>query len=202
MKVGSRFFRLLPVLLALRAATASAVAPDTGRAFHSPPDQTPDAITVPGSDRRFFEPAGSRMSVPNSEAVTLFILTDRGFAGDAEEQIYVRWWDGYVTHWVMGFWVRNVTAGEVAAVLPSFGNAVADPSELLDVWQVEIPSWMTQPGDNYYAIQLKSYAPGGAESRFLLARSAGDFSATNRVGQVFSASEEIQEQDWKVTIHN
>ncbi|MBQ7252673.1 MAG: hypothetical protein IJS32_08750 [Kiritimatiellae bacterium] len=198
MKYGLRLL-LVPALFLLSAATAPAVAPETARAFHSLPDRTPDSLSVPGMDRHFFEPAGTGMTVHTGEAVTLFILTDRGFARGAEEQIYVRWWDGYVTHWVMGFWVRNVTAGEAAAVLPSY-EGVADPAELLDVWQVEIPSWMTQPGDNYYAIQLKAYAPGGAEARYILARAAGDFTATNRVGQIFSASEEIQEQDWKVTV--
>lgn len=198
MKYGFRLL-LVSALLFLFAATVSAVAPETGSAFHSLPDRTPDAISVPGSDRHFFEPANSGMVVHNGDSVTIFLVTDRGFARGAEEQIYLRWWDGYVTHWVMGFWVRNVTAGDVAAVLPSFEGTAA-PDTLLDIWQVEIPSWMTQPGDNYYAIQLKAYANGGAESRYLLARAAGDFSATNRVGQVFSASEEIQEQDWKVTV--
>jgi len=199
MKIGLRL-PLLSACLLLFAVAASAVAPETARAFHAISGQAPDAIGVPGTDRHFFEPADSGMTVRNGDPVTIFIVTDRGFASGAEEQIYLRWWDGYVTHWVMGFWVKNLTVGETAAALPPFRALRDDPGRLLDVWQVEIPSWMTQPGDNYYAIQLKAYSGGGSESRFLLARAAGDFSSTNLVGQVFSASEEIESQDWKVTV--
>ena len=57
-----------------------------------------------------------------------------------------------------------------------------------------------KPGDNFYAIQLKGYREGRSEERYLLSRPGGDFSRTNRLGQVWSASEEFDGQDWKINV--
>ncbi len=164
-------------------------------AYHGRVGGDPAAEQVPGGEgKTFFSPAGT--VVADAESVTLYVLTDHQFAGDMEEQVYVRWWDGYMAHWIMGTWVQNITVQSAAP----FHGQPADGDVMLDLWAVTIPDWITQPGENYYAIQLKAYSGQMTDERYLLARSRGDFSRTNRLGQVWSSSEEFDGQDWQITI--
>ena len=113
-----------------------------------------------------------------------------------DEQIHVRWWDGARPHWIMGGWVSNI----VLNTNNRFRDLPAEGEVKLDLWKIDIPPWITQPGDNFYAIQLKGCLQDQVEERFLLNRAGGDFTQTNNLGQIWSASEEFDGQDWTITI--
>lgn len=197
MKTSRRF--LLPVAVlaaALAAAAASPVSAQSFRvdwAFHAAEGADPAALAAPGVDSSFLD-------VPSSSPspVAILVLTDHDFAGAWKEQVGVRWWDGRMAHWISGSWIKNVTRADCP---PAADWASALPADtVFDLWRVEIPAWIPQPGDNYYAIQLKAVGPSETDERYLLARSGGDFSRTNALGQVWSSSEEFDGQDWLVAI--
>ena len=184
----------LAALLAL-AAPLGAIELETAWAYHAADADARTAELVPGESFAFL--AHETAEVSTSEPVVLHVLTAREFAGDLDEQVVVRWWDGTRALWVMGSWVKNVALDAAAdrfRDLPDHGAAV------LDLWRVEIPAELTRPGDNYYAIQIKGIGDGVSEARYLLARGGGDFTRTNALGQIWSASEEFDKQDWRVSI--
>ncbi len=163
-------------------------------AYHSAGSEARLTERVPGGELCFL--ANGTEEVSASDTVTLYVLTARNFAGDMDEQVFVRWWDGTMAHWVMGAWVRNV---ELDAA-NGFRGQPEEGAVTADLWRIDIPPLVTRPGDNFYAIQLKGYRVDDAEERYLLCRAGGDFSRTNRLGQIWSASEEFDGQDWRVRI--
>lgn len=161
---------------------------DTSLLFHSASPDAPTATLVPGETFPFIQlpPAGSHAPV------RIHVLTSTDFAGPLDEQVYVRWWDGRMAHWIMGYWVRNLPAEVFSGAIPA-GSRV-------DLWRVEIPDYVWQSGQQFYAIQVKGYQNGTSVDRYLLGRSGGDFTHTNSLGQIWSASEEFEGQDWAVTL--
>ena len=169
----------------------------TDWAYHAIGNGSRTAEPVPGESFAFL--ANGTEQIPDGDTVTLYVLTAKNFAGDMDEQVFVRWWDGYMSHWIMGTWLKTV-ALDAAQPETRFRELPAEGAVELDLWQVEIPAWITQPGDNFYAIQLKADAPDDSEERYLLRRPGGDFCHSNNFGQVWSASEEFDGQDWMVQI--
>ncbi len=188
---------LAGALLSWAAAGAvSAQEIRTAWAYHAAEGTAPAAETVPGEDFAFL--ANGQGPIPQDKPVTLYVVTDHQFAGDLDEQIFVRWWDGYMAHWVMGSWVKNI---HLSPSLQLRGLPAGGPgSTMVDLWRVDIPSWITQPGENFYAIQLKGCRGDLSEERYLLRRAGGDFSRVNALGQAWSSSEEFDGQDWSVVI--
>ncbi len=180
--------------LLLAAAGASAQDIRTAWAYHAAEGASPAAEIIPGKTTAFL--ANGTASIPQDRTVTLYVMTDHQFAGDLDEQIFVRWWDGYMAHWVMGSWVENL---HLSPSNPIRGFP-ADGEVMVDLWKIDIPSWITQPGENFYAIQLKGCRGDHSEERYLLRRAGGDFSRRNALGQAWSSSEEFDGQDWSVTI--
>ncbi len=180
-------------LLAAVVLTASAGEIRTDWLYHAGAGLDPASLPVPGTTSTFLVPP----SGPSGSAA-VYVLTPTQFADDASEQVFVRWWDGRMAHWIMGVWMRNLTAADLPADAPYARNLPDDA--VLDLWKVEIPSWIPQPGENYYAVQLKATSAGGSSERYLLASGGGDFSHTNALGQIWSASEEFDGQDWPVHI--
>jgi hypothetical protein len=127
------------------------------------------------------------------------LLTGADFAGELDEQVFVRWWDGTMSHWIMGSWVKHVTL-DASRPETAFHGQPTEGTVTLDLWKIEIPPLVTQPGENFYAIQIKGYSQDSADERYLLSRPGGDFSRTNRLGQIWSSSEEFDGQDWMVNI--
>ena len=190
--------RLVAYLLgALCAAGAARADIRTDWAYHAGANGGRGTERVPGETFAFL--ANGTDQIPDGETVTLYVLTAKDFAGDMEEQVFVRWWDGFMSHWIMGVWVKNV-ALEAAPPETRFHGLPETGTVDLDLWRIEIPASITQPGDNFYAIQLKGYAPDDADERFLLRQPGGDFSHANNFGQIWSASEEFDGQDWRVQI--
>lgn len=168
---------------------------ETEWAYHSAGSLQRLTEPVPGEDLLFL--ANGTDEVSTSDTVRLHVLTAHPFAKDMEEQVFVRWWDGAMAHWIMGAWVKTIhleAGGERFRDQPEAGTAA------VDLWRVDIPPWITQPGDNFYAIQLKGFQDETAEERYLLCTAGGDFTRTNRLGQIWSASEEFDGQDWRIHI--
>jgi hypothetical protein len=169
----------------------------TDWAYHAVGSGSRMSEQVPGEDFKFL--ANGTDQVGDADTITLFLLTAHDFAGEMEEQIYVRWWDGAMSHWIMGNWVKPVIL-DSARPEGRFRGLPAEGTITLDLWKIEIPAAITQPGQNFYAIQLKGYAQGSSEERYLLNKAGGDFSQINNFGQVWSASEEFDGQDWMINI--
>ncbi len=185
---------LLFAALAARPACADL---QTDWAYHATGNGSRATEQVPGESRSFL--ANGTDQIPDGDTITLHLLTAHDFAGDLEEQVFVRWWDGAVSHWVMGTWVKDLRL-DAQRKNGRFHDLPAAGTVQLDLWRVEIPAAITQPGDNFYAIQLKGFHPDASEERYLLRQAGGDFSRTNNLGQIWSASEEFDGQDWKVEI--
>ena len=198
-RVSKKKMKKFAIFLVLVTLALPAVRADiqTDWAYHSSGHSGRYTDLVPGEDFCFL-PNGAE-AIPNDDTITLYVLTAHDFAGPADEQIFVRWWDGRMSHWIMGVWVKNITL-HAEPEGPTLRDLPAEGSVLLDLWKVDIPAWVTQPGDNFYAIQLKGYSPDGMDERYLLCKPGGDFSQTNNVGQIWSASEEFDGQDWRVEV--
>lgn len=179
------------------AALTAAAELQTDWAYHAVSDRSRLTELVPGQDFTFL--ANGTDQINAADTVTLYVLTARDFAGDMDEQIYVRWWDGTMSHWIMGTWCQNLTL-DASRPETCLRGLPPEGTVTLDLWKVEIPPWITQPGDNFYAIQLKGYSSVGSEERYLLSRPGGDFSHMNNLGQVWSASEEFDGQDWIIQV--
>ena len=190
--------RLFAILLGSLCAVLTARADiRTDWAYHAVGNGDQTSERVPGESFAFL--ANGTAQVPDGDTVTLYVLTAKDFAGEMDEQVFVRWWDGYMSHWIMGTWVKNVSLD--AAQPETRFRGLPDAGTVdLDLWRIEIPASITQPGDNFYAIQLKGYAPDSSDERFLLRQPGGDFCHSNNFGQVWSASEEFDGQDWMVQI--
>lgn len=188
---------VLCLLLVLASAGSAAADIQTDWAYHSIGQTERLATAVPGETFTFLANGTDRIA--NADTVTLYVLTAGNFAGEMDEQVFVRWWDGAMSHWIMGSWVKNVELAAAPATR-RFQNQPAQGRVLLDLWKIEIPEWITQPGLNFYAIQLKGFAPEGTDERYLLSAPGGDFAHPNNLGQIWSSSEEFDGQDWQVEI--
>ena len=166
----------------------------TDWAYHAIGNHARATETIPGTSLTFL--GNGANEIGDNDTVTLYVLTAHQFAGRMDEQIHVRWWDGARPHWIMGGWVSNI----VLNTDNRFRDLPAEGEVKLDLWKIDIPPWITQPGDNFYEIQLKGCLQDQVEERFLLNRAGGDFTQTNNLGQIWSASEEFDGQDWTITI--
>ena len=185
------------LLMAMLAVSTAAAEIQTDWAYHAIGGAGRMAEQIPGETFTFL--ANGSDQIADGDTVTLYVLTAGDFAGAMDEQIYVRWWDGYMSHWIMGAWIKTLTL-DAAQAESAFHGQPREGTVELDLWKIEIPSWITQPGENFYAIQLKGCTPETSEERYLLGRAGGDFSQTNNFGQVWSASEEFDGQDWKINV--
>lgn len=169
------------LLLVLASAGSAAADIQTDWAYHSIGQTERLATAVPGETFTFLANGTDRIA--NADTVTLYVLTASNFAGEMDEQVFVRWWDGAMSHWIMGSWVKNVELAAAPAAR-RFQNQPAQGRVLLDLWKIEIPEWITHPGLNFYAIQLKGFAPEGTDERYLLSAPGGDFAHPNNLGQI------------------
>jgi len=170
----------------------------TDWAYHAADNVSRISELVPGEDFTFL--ANGTDLVANADPIVLYLLTDQNFAEEMNEEIFVRWWDGAMSHWIGGTWVKNITL-DASNPETCLRGLPAEGTQTVDLWKVVIPSAITQPGENFYAIQLKGSGGDILEERYLLRELGGDFSQTNPLGQIWSASEEFDGQDWKIDVH-
>lgn len=170
-------------------------------AYHDDSDGIEHRATekVPGETFSFL--ANGSTSVSQADTVILYVLTANQFAGEGEEQVYLRWWNGQEEHWIQGQWEKNIWLGEGEKGIGGFHGFPRWGEVMVDLWKFEVPSEITKAGDNFYTIQLKHWSDAGAEERYLLRESAGDFGGKNDLGQAWTASSEgFFGKDWKVSV--
>lgn len=186
--------------MCLLAAWARAGMLEVSYAYHDDADGTDDRATenIPGETYAFIGNAST--SIRDDDTVTLYAITANQFAGDAEEQILVRWWNGEEEHWIMGTWEKNLFLGAGENAKGPFHNCPPDGEVMVDLWKFEIGPGITRPGENYYVIQLKGWSEEGATEYYLLRDGGADGAGENNVGQAWTPEPNYFEHDWSVQI--
>lgn len=167
--------------------------------YHDDDDGLDDRTTIWIADAGTY--ALWQTEVVDSDDVSIRMLTSTEF-GNIGGQMWVRWWDGSQEHWVRGF-----PEGEVILEPGDLNGLPVIGSVTVTQWKCDIAASVTQPGANYYAIQVKvgSTLPLGQvvfDEDWLLRDAAGTAQGTtNDVGQAMSEIAEFVGHDWSVTVH-
>lgn len=183
----------------LLAGVLSAHAMELDWSFHSASGEDNRATQfVPGQAFTFL--GNGKTEIPDDEGITIYVMTANQFAGDADEQVFVRWWNGDREHWLIAEWFANAVldvSGENAGLFrgkPEFGSV------MVDIWKVYIPPEYTRRGDNYYVIQLKAWSPLGAIESYLLRDTGAEGAKVNNLGQAWIDHADYHDHDWKIVI--
>lgn len=184
--------------LALLAGPALAGTLNLENAYHSATATNDLRVSekVPGEAFAFL--GNGRTDIPDGDDVTLYVLTANNFADDADEQVFVRWWNGQEEHWIMGSWEKNIFLGTGEKAVGPFRGSPMDGEMMVDLWKIVVPADKTLPGDNYYVIQIKGWSADESTEYYLL-RDMGS-GGENNMGQAWVATPDYAEHDWKVTI--
>jgi len=168
-------------------------------AYHDDNDDIDDRISesVPGGQATFLGNGSSVIS--SADPITLYVLTDQNFAGEREEQVLVRWWNGEKEEWIMGSWERNIEIGSDSVLSPEFHGLPLTGTTTVDLWKIEIPAETTLPGENFYTIQLKGWTEDDSIGMFLLRDMKTSGSRKNFLGQAITDGDYFG-HDWSVTI--
>ena len=187
---------LLSAVLALSARAELA----TDWAYHDGNDGNDNRTTemVPGESFAFI--GNGAAAIGNNDPVTIYILTPNNFAGDLEEQVFVRWWNGDTEHWISGQWEKNVMLGKNGEVdNGTFHGLPLEGSVMLDLWKVVISPDLTRPGENFYVIQLKGWKEGEEPRQVYLLRDSAEGSSNNNLSQAWTAGDYFG-HDWSLKI--
>jgi len=192
---------LLTALFGVALAAGPALPADISVtwAYHDDADDIDDRCgeNIPGERFTFLD--SELTVVPDDQPVTIYVLTDRDFAGEREEQVFVRWWNGREEHWIMGSWVKNITLGP-GTVAGTFHGLPGEGTLVVDLWKVVIPAEVTLPGENYYVIQLKGWSDDPRVVYLLRDAPAEGHGALNPLGQYTTPEPEYVGHDWVVTV--
>lgn len=167
--------------------------------YHDDADGSDDRATVLLSGNDVY--GLNQTEVLDNDDIAIRILTSTGLS-DMGGQMWVHWWNGSQEHWVWGFPEQDVVL-ETGAFngMPSTGSVTVKQ------WRCIISSGLTEPGANYYAIQVKvgSTLPLGDvvfDEDWLLRDATGTQSATtNNLGQSLSEIAEYIGHDWTLTVY-
>ena len=193
------FFVLAFVCFSAAAASAQI---NMDWTYHDDADDVDDRATeqVPGEDFTFLSPSG--IVIPNDAPVVIYVLTANNFAGDLDEQVFVRWWNGETEHWVMAQWIKNIPLSPMGLNAQTFHGLPLAGEAMLDLWRVEIGADITRPGENYYVIQAKGWKDGDTKEAYLLRDAVPEKSQENALGQQWIGSPDYAGLDWSVRIGN
>jgi hypothetical protein len=170
-------------------------------AYHDDADELDDRASelVPGETFAFL--ANESTSISTDSAIELYVLTANQFAGDGEEKVWLRWWNGEEEHWLEAGWVKNVDLGDSSEAVGTFHGVPEEGVVRADLWKFDIPSDLTRPGDNFYVIQLKQQTEDGSVEYYLIRKPDVDVNGVNNLDQAWTATaENYFGRDWKVTI--
>jgi hypothetical protein len=184
----------------LLCARAYGVEVNMDWAYHDDNDGVDDRATenVPGQGFTFL--GNGKVEIPDGEPITLYVLTANQFAGDADEQVFVRWWNGKEEKWITGGWVTNVFLGAGEKDSGRFHGLPNDQSVMADVWKVDVAADVTIPGTNYYVIQFKGVGQDGTKETYLTRDSVGENGKVNNINQAWTPAADYFGHDWNVTI--
>lgn len=168
--------------------------------YHDDADDLDDRVTiwVPASGTY----ALNHTEVVDSDDVSIRMLTSTQLQ-NLGGQMWVHWWNGSVEHWVRGYPEQQLVLqpGDLN------GLPLAESVPVVQ-WKCDIGSALTEPGLNYYAIQIKvgSTLPLGGEvfdEDWLLREVAGTQEAvTNLLGQAMSEIPDFVGHDWPVIVYS
>jgi hypothetical protein len=193
----SQVLRIATMTLCCFCGLSVRAAVELDWAYHDDADGEDDRGTevVPGEAFSFVSPDPARISTDDD--VTLYVLTANQFAGDEDEEVWVRLWNGTEEYWVQASWVKNITLGEGEDAAGSFHDQPGEGTRMLDLWKVDLEAGKTRPGDNYYVIQLKA----GDAVRYLLREEDVEMGGKNNVGQASTAEASAYfGRDWKLGV--
>lgn len=190
------------IILACFAACSASAQVNMDWAYHDDADDVDDRTIekLPGEEFTFLSPADA--AIPDDAPVVLYVLTANNFAGDLDEQVFVRWWNGESEHWVMAQWIKNIKLSPLGLTAQTFHGLPLSGEAMLDVWRVEIGADITRPGDNYYVIQAKGWKEGETREAYLLRNAVPEKSRENALGQQWIGSPDYAGHDWSVRIGN
>lgn len=193
-------FKLVLLFLATISVQAFAGDLNVEWAYHDDADGTDDRTSekVPGQTFAFLGNGSTNIS--DADTVTLYVITANQFAGEADEQVFVRWWNGSEENWVAGSWVSNLQIGAGENGLGLFHDQPVEGQVMADLWKIEISPEITQPGVNYYVIQIKGWKDETATEYYLLRDSAAENTGLNNLNQSWTSTGEYAGHDWSVTI--
>jgi len=118
------------LLMAVLAASTARAEIQTDWAYHAIGSAGRLTEQVPGETITFL--ANGSDQIADGDTVSLYMLTAGDFAGDMDEQIYVRWWDGYMSHWIMGVWVKKIPLDAARPDGGPVGDVAGDGSDAGD----------------------------------------------------------------------
>jgi hypothetical protein len=190
-------FLLAGLILAAQAFAADL---NVDWAYHDDADGRDDRAIEKVPDQTFCFLGNGSTNIADADTVTLYVLTANQFAGDADEQVFVRWWNGSEENWIMGGWVTNLNLGTGDNTVGPFHNQPEGWSVMVDLWKIEISPDTTRPGPNYYVIQLKGWKDNAATEYYLLRDSSGEQGRENNINQAWSEAPEYSGHDWSVNI--
>ena len=193
-------FKLALLTLATISVQAFAGDLNVEWAYHDDADGTDDRTSekVPGQTFAFLGNGSTNIS--DAAPVTLYVITANQFAGEADEQVFVRWWNGTAENWVAGSWVSNLQIGAGENGLGLFHDQPVEGQVMADLWKIEISPEITQPGVNYYVIQIKGWKDDAATEYYLLRDSAAENTGLNNLNQSWTGTGEYTGHDWSVMI--
>lgn len=168
----------------------------TDWAYHN--DGREMAELIPGRSD-FFRPEQNK-TVSKEQPVQLFLLTPYDYAGEKEEKIRLRWWNGEKEHWLDAEWVDNVVLSAQADPVQTFHGQPERDDMLLDVWKVTVPASMIHAGSNYYVFQMIGTDPKGLRNEaVILSRLPGDAPGEcNILGQYLIRNGSFFGKDWVI----
>lgn len=170
--------------------------------YHDDADDVDDRTTekVPGEEFTFLSPADT--VIPDDTPVVIYVLTANNFAGDLDEQVFARWWNGETENWVMAQWIKNIPLSPMGITAQTFHGLPLAGEAMLDLWRIEIGAEFTRPGENYYVIQAKGWKEGETREAYLLRDAVPEKSSENALGQQWIGSPDYAGHDWSVRIGN
>ena len=192
-----RLVLLAAILFAASRLMAASINVDF--AYHDDGDGTDDRATekAPGTTLTFL--GNGKTEIPDGDPVTLYVMTAQQFAGDADEQVFARWWNGQEEQWIMGSWVTNLVLRASEDGVGSFHGQPFDGEVTVDLWKIEVGAELTMPGENFYVIQLKGWAEAGSAETYLTRDMGESSSGENNVNQDWTTGPYFN-HDWSVKI--
>lgn len=190
---------LLMAAVALAAGRLMAASVNVDFAYHDDGDGTDDRATekAPGTSLAFL--GNGKTAIPDGEPVIIHVMTAQQFAGDADEQVFVRWWNGQEEQWIMGSWVTNIVLRASEKTEETFHGQPYDGEVTVDLWKIEVGAELTMPGENFYVIQLKAWTDAGSSEAYLTRDMGESSSGENNVNQDWTTGPYFN-HDWSVNI--
>jgi hypothetical protein len=136
----------------------------------------------------------------DGEDIAIWLLTSERFQSSGG-QVWMHWWNG-----TADLWTQAHSQGLVVVQPGEINGSPAAAPQTAALWRADISATMTQAGENYYAIQLKTTSALPNNGQWVeegwLTRdiTGGPTSATNNLGQAMTQTNDYAGHDWSVRV--